>query len=114
MRLKQDLSYALRMLRRNPGYALVAALSLALGIGANTAIFSLVHAVLLQPLPYPNPQQLVSVKDDLPGLHLSDVGMSQPELQDFAERSSVFEEISATWPISANITGTDQPERVEA
>ncbi len=114
MRFKQDLLYALRMLRRNPGFMLVAGLTLALGIGANTAIFSLVDAVLLRPLPYPEPQELVSVKDDLRGLGLTDVGMSLQELQDFVERSGVFESISATWPISANLTGSDQPERVEA
>ncbi|HLK68624.1 MAG TPA: ABC transporter permease [Bryobacteraceae bacterium] len=114
MRFKQDLLFALRMLRRNPGFTLIAGLTLALGIGANTAIFSLVNAVLLRPLSYPDPQQLVAVKDDLRGLHLSDVGMSLPELQDFADRSGVFADISAVWPISANLTGSEQPERVEA
>lgn len=114
MRFKQDLLYALRTLRRNPGFALVAILTLALGIGANTAIFSLVDAVLLRPLPYPNPQQLVSVKDDLNGPHLTDVGMSIPELLDFEQRAGVFEDISSAWPVSANLTGSDRPERVEA
>ena len=105
---------AVRMLRRNPGFAVVAVMTLALGIGANTAIFSLVYAVLLRPLPFAHPDQLVSVKDDLCGLGLQDVGMSQPELADYQERSGVFEEITAAWPISGNVTGSERPERVEA
>ena len=89
-------------------------LTLALGIGANTALFSVVDAVLLRPLPYQQPGQLVAVKVDMPGLNLVDTGMSQPELDDFQRTSGVFANISAVWPISANITGREKPERVEA
>src|SRR3954470_934683 len=81
-----DLTHAARLLRRNPGFAAVATLTLALGIGGTTGIFSLVDAVLLRPLPYPNAHELVSIKDDLRGLNLTDVGMSEPEFEDLRDR----------------------------
>jgi putative ABC transport system permease protein len=102
------------MLRKSPGFTIVGCAILALGIGANTAIFSVVNAVLLRPLPYRNAERLVSVKDEIRALKLTDVGMSVPEMWDLRDRSGVFEHISAIWPISANVTGSDQPERVEA
>jgi predicted permease len=109
----QDLRYAARMLAKTPGFTAVAILTLALGIGANVAAFSVVRAVLLRPLPYRQPGQLVRVFDDLRASNVRDVGMSQPELEDLQLRSGVFEDISAVWPISANLTGGDRPERVE-
>jgi predicted permease len=112
--LLQDIRYGLRMLGRSPGFTAVIVITLALGIGANTALFSVVDAVLLKPLPYQQPGQLVAVKVDMPGANLTDLGMSQPELEDFQKSSGVFENISAVWPISANITGREKPERVEA
>jgi putative ABC transport system permease protein len=112
--LMQDVRYALRMLRKAPAFTAVVVVTLALGIGANTALFSVVDAVLLRPLAYRQPDQLVAVKTDMPGINLTDRGMSQPELEDFQKRSGVFTEISAVWPISANITGREKPERVEA
>src|SRR5215470_5274756 len=111
--LAQDLRYGLRQLRRNPGFALVAALTLALGIGANTAIFSVVNAVVLRPLPFPHPEQIVLVRDDLTGRRVKDVGLSVDELRDLQERSGVFDQISAVWPVDANLTGSDRPERIE-
>src|SRR5438876_12071618 len=78
----QNLRYAGRMLRRNPGFTLAAILTLALGIGANVAIFTLVEAVLLRPLPFPHPDQLVRVYDDIRSSNTHDVGMSVPELWD--------------------------------
>ena len=110
----QDVRYGLRMLRKNPGLTAVAVLTLALGIGANTSLFSVVDAVLLRPLPYQKPEQLVAVKDDLPALNVNEAGMSVQELEDFQNRSGVFDQISATWPIDANVTGREKPERVEA
>jgi predicted permease len=110
----RDLRHAARMLARSPGFTIVGGLILALGIGANTAIFSIVDAVLLRPLPYQHPDRLVSIKDDLRGLNIADIGMSVPELWDFRDRSGIFDEISAVWPISGNLTGSDHPERVEA
>ena len=110
----QNLRYAARMLRRTPGFTLVAILTLALGIGANVAIFTVVHAVLLQPLPFPHPEQLVRVYDDLRTSNTHDVGMSVPELWDLRDKSGVFQDICATLPADGNITGGDHPERVEA
>src|SRR5215471_10346236 len=111
--LLQDLRDSARMLRKRPGFTLVVVLTLALGIGANTAIFSVVDAVLLRPLPFPQPEQLVLVRDDLTGQQVENVGMSVDELRDFQERSGVFAEISAVWPADANLTGSDRPERIE-
>jgi predicted permease len=112
--LLQDLRYGLRMLRKSPGFSAVVVVTLALGIGANTALFSVVDAILLRPLPYSQPEQLVSVKEDMPGANLMDAGMSQPELDDFQQRAGVFDQLSVVWPINANITGREKPLRVEA
>ncbi len=112
--LLQDLRYGIRMLRKSPGFSAVVIVTLALGIGANTALFSVVDAILLRPLPYPQPDQLVSVKEDMPGANLTDAGMSQPELDDLQQRSGVFDQVSAVWAINANITGREKPQRVEA
>src|SRR5262245_43759079 len=108
-----DLRYAFRMLRNRPGFTLVAVITLSLGIGANTAIFSVVNAVVLKPLPFPRPEQIVIVRDDLTGRGAEDVGMSVDELKDFQERSGVFDQISAVWSVDANLTGSDRPERIE-
>jgi putative ABC transport system permease protein len=88
-------------------------LTLALGIGANVAAFTVVHAVLLSPLPYPHPEQLVRVFDDLRGSDSHDVGMSAPELWDLRDKSGIFQDLSAVWPTDANLTGADQPARIE-
>jgi predicted permease len=106
-----DLRYAARMLRRSPGFTAIAVLTIALGIGATTAIFSVVDATLLHPLPYPQPEQLVSVEDDLPGLGAQDVGMSVPEWHDF-QRSGIFEYVSAIGGGDVNLTGWSQPTRI--
>src|SRR6266853_1209570 len=107
----QDLRYGLRVLRKAPGFTAIAVLTIALGIGATTAIFSVVDATLLHPLPYPQPEQLVSIEDDLPGVGAQDVGMSQPEWQDL-QRSGIFEYVSPTWFDENNLTGSSQPARV--
>jgi predicted permease len=112
--LRNDCRYAARRLRRSPGFALAAVLTLALGIGANVAVFTVVQAVLLHPLPYPHPEQLVRVFDDLRGSNSHDIGLSAPELWDLRDRAGVFQEISAIWPTDANLTGGEKPERVEA
>ncbi len=106
-----DIRFGLRMLRKSPGFTAIAALTIALGIGATTAIFSVVDATLLHTLPYPQPGQLVSVEDDLPGVGAQDAGMSEPEWQDL-QRSGIFEYVSPTWFDENNLTGSSQPARV--
>jgi putative ABC transport system permease protein len=109
--LLQDLRFSLRILRKSPGFAAIAILTVALGIGATTAIFSVVDATLLAPLPYPQPEQLVSIQDNFPGLGAQDVGLSEPEWQDL-QRSGIFEYVSPTWFDENNLTGSSQPARV--
>lgn len=109
--LWQDVRYGLRTLRKSPGFTAVAILTMALGIGATTAIFSVVDATLLRPLPYPEPEQLVSIEDDLLGVSARDVGMSEPEWQDL-EHSGIFEHVSPTWFDENNLTGCSLPARV--
>ena len=112
--LVQDLRYAFRMLHKSPGFTAVAVLTLALGIGANTAIFSIVNTVLLRPLPYPNSDRLVRIFFNEPGVGLRDVRFSKPELNDLLTRAGVFEDVSPIYEGSENLTGGKQPERVEA
>jgi predicted permease len=108
-----DCRYAARRLRQSPGFAAAAILTLALGIGANVAVFTVVQAVLLSPLPYPHPERLVRIYDDLRGSNSRDVGISAPELWDLRDRSDVFENISAIYPSDGNLTGGEKPERIE-
>jgi hypothetical protein len=110
----QDLRYALRMLLKNPGFTMVAVLTLALGIGANVAAFSVVFAVVLRPLPFPHAEQLVRVFDDLHGTNEQDIGMSAPELWDLQDRSGVFQELSAVAPSNSAIGGGDRTVRAES
>ena len=113
MTLWHDVRYGYRMLWKNPGFTLVVVLTLALGIGANTAIFSVVDAVLLRPLPFPHPEQLVILRDDLTSRQMENVGMSVPELKDLQQSAGVFEEVAGVWPVDANLTGSDRPQRIE-
>src|SRR5690349_14033802 len=106
-----DLKFALRQLWKSPGFTLTAVTTIALGIGATTAIFTVVDATLLEPLPYPHAEQLVSIQDDLPGVGAHDVGMSQPEWEDL-KHSGIFQYVSPTWFDENNLTGSSQPARV--
>jgi putative ABC transport system permease protein len=107
-----DLRYAVRMLLRSPGFSFVAIATIALGIGATTAIYSVIDATLLHPLPYPNPGELVRVEDDLPGAGVQDIGMSVPEWRDL-QSSGIFQSISiAGHGANVNLTGGSQPERL--
>src|SRR5215831_2083280 len=111
--LFQDVRYGLRMLVKKPLFTIVAVLTLALGVGANTAIFSIVNAVLLRSLPYRDPDHLVRIFFNEPGLGLRDVRFSQPELDDLRTRSGVFEDVTPILEGSEDLTGAGQPERVE-
>ena len=111
--LLQDVRYGLRMLVKMPTFTIVAVLTLALGVGANTAIFSIVDAVLLRPLPYRDADRLVRIFFNEPGVGLRDVRFSKPELDDLQTRAGVFEDVTPIFEGSENVTGTQQPERVE-
>jgi putative ABC transport system permease protein len=111
--LLQDIRYGLRMLVKKPTFTIVAVLTLALGVGANTAIFSIVDAVLLRSLPYPDPDRLVRIFFNEPGVGLRDVRFSKPELDDLQTRAGVFEDVSPIFEGSEDLTGAGQPERVE-
>jgi len=107
-----DLRYAVRMLLKSPGFSLIAIATMALGIGATTAIYSVIDATLLHPLPYPNPTELIHVRDDLPGIDSRDVGVSIPEWRDL-ESSGIFQSVAiAGHGANVNLTGGAQPERL--
>ncbi len=110
----QDLRYAFRTLLKNPGFTTVAVLTLALGIGANVATYSVVYGVLLKPLPFSQPEQLVRVFDDQNATNEKDIGMSVPELSDLQERSGVFQEISSVNPSNSAVAGGDRIVRAES
>ena len=109
-----DIKYAFRQLRQRPAFSAVVILILALGIGATTAIFSVLEAFLLRPLPYPDSGQLVSVHCEMPGTGRMNIGMSVPEFEDLRDNSGIFEELSMIFPMHGNLTGVDRPRRVEA
>ncbi|HWG48219.1 MAG TPA: ABC transporter permease [Candidatus Acidoferrales bacterium] len=113
MGLWQDLRFALRSMIKAPSVAVVALLTLALGIGANTAIFSVVDAVLLRPLPFHEAGQLVQLRADFRGLGTQNLGFSYPEFEDLRDRSGIFDGVSVAWPAPANLTGGEHPERVD-
>ncbi|MGE5323543.1 MAG: ADOP family duplicated permease [Actinomycetota bacterium] len=108
--LLQDLSYGLRMLRRNPGFSLVAILTLALGIGANTAIFSVVNGVLLNPLPYPHPEQLLTVHERRANFKYGAV--SYPNFRDWQKENHVFSALAAVRSWDFSVTGMGNAEQV--
>ncbi len=112
--LWQDLRYGARMLLKQPGFTSIAVLTLALGIGANTAIFSIVYAVIFRPLPYQEPDQLVRLKATLPRKNAFNLTVSYPTFRDWQEQSTVFAHVSAYAAIAGglNLTGGDRPERL--
>ncbi len=111
--LVQDIRYGFRLLRKSPGFTAVIILTLALGIGANTVIFSVINSVLLRALPFRDPDRLVKVTYDDPGLGVVASRFSVPELEDLRSRAGVFEGVSAIGNESVNLTGVEQAERLE-
>ena len=109
-----DLIYCFRMLRKRPSFTVVAVLTLALAIGASTALFSIVNVVVLNPFPYSDPSRLFFVRQSLPKIGVQDQFRSSgPEFVDVA-KSGIFERVAAFEPVSRNLTGSDEPERVAA
>jgi len=108
----QDLKYALRMLKKNPAFTAVAILTLAVGIGANSAIFSVVNSVLLRPLPYRQPGQLVRVYSEFPTMQLQKFWLSPPELLDIQREAKSWEAVGAWAPGGQNVGTESEPLRV--
>src|SRR5262245_16142962 len=107
---RQDLQYAVRMLRRAPGFTVAAVLTLALGIGANTAIFTVVHAVMLRPLPYPEPDRLVGIIQQHTSFGVDIV--TWPDYVEWRDTARSFASLAGAWNRVSNLTGVDEPERL--
>src|SRR5216110_3226458 len=99
-----DLRFALRQLFKKPAFTAIAVITLALGIGANTALFSVVNAVLLRPMPYPHPEQLFALKG----------GQSWPDLYDIRQQAHSLEKIGAYAPWQFDLVGSGEPKLVDA
>ncbi len=112
--IRQDLTYALRMLRKSPGYALVTVLTLALGIGANTAIFSVVNGVMLKPLPYADSSRLVFISSQFPTLGFDRFWLSVPEYLEFKDRNQSFDAVGGYREGSLNLGTDERPSRVNS
>jgi predicted permease len=110
----QDIRYGWRMLARNPGFTAIAVVTLAIGIGASTAIFSVVDTVLLRPLPYKQPDRLVVVSETLPGMSTEEIGVAAGEYQDYRDRNRSFSQVAAYESDGFNLTGVGQPLRINA
>src|SRR5262249_39414487 len=108
--LSQDLRYGARMMLRKPGFTVIAVATLALGIGATTAIFTVVSAVLLRPLPYPEPERIMALWPERPGSSFS--GVSETKFVFWREHSKSFDGVAATQGIGSgvNLSGGDEPE----
>jgi predicted permease len=111
--LRQDSGFALRMMRHNPGFTAVAVLTLALGIGANSAIFSMVYGVLLSPLPYRDDSTLVVVKQPAPGTGSADIGFSEKELVDYRTQSGTLQTMIEHHSMTFTLLGGEEPQRVQ-
>lgn len=110
----QDLRYAGRSLRKYPGFSLAIILTAALGVGANATIFSVLDAVLLEPLPYKDPDRLVRLSENNLGQNQTETPVSVPTFQDWQQQQSSFEELSALELATFNLTGRGEPQRVAA
>jgi putative ABC transport system permease protein len=111
--LLQDLRYGARVLRRNPGFTLVALLTLTLGIGANTAIFSVIYGVLMRPLPYADGSRLVILHQQAPLARVDDMGFSVKEISDYREQSESLDQVVEHHSMSFILLGGDEAQRVQ-
>ncbi|HVG21375.1 MAG TPA: ABC transporter permease, partial [Blastocatellia bacterium] len=111
--LLQDLRYGMRALLKSPGFTAVAVIALALGIGATTAIFSVIDAVLLRPLPYKNAEQLTLIWHSYPQINLAEASICPPCYQEYRDMTSSFEQVATQTGWSVNLTGTGEPERLQ-
>jgi putative ABC transport system permease protein len=109
----QDFRYAIRMLFKSPGFALIAVATLAIGIGLNTAMFSVVHTVLLKRLPFPEPDRLVSLYESIPAKGYPQFSVSPPNYLDWAEQNHSFKEMAAYTDGTTTLTGTRQSRQVQ-
>jgi predicted permease len=110
----QDIRFALRMLRKNPAFTAVAVLALALGIGANAAIFSVITTVLVSPLPYQEPERLVWLANTNPSLGVSQTFLNAEDILDYREQADSFEQVASWGTYPVNLAGGKEPERVES
>src|SRR5512134_1668865 len=110
--LSQDLRYAFRALIANPGFSIVAVLSLAIGIGANSAIFSVASALLLRPLPYADADRLVILWNRSPGLGIAEDWFSTAQYFDIKSAAQHFEQVAIAIGANSNLTGDGPPERI--
>src|SRR6201996_4195848 len=106
-----DLRYAFRTLRRSPGFSLIAIATIALGVGATTAIYSVIDATLLHPLPYSHPGELVRLEANLPGVGAHDIGLSIPEFKDL-QNSGIFQYVSLSFFGTDTLTGRGPTTRI--
>jgi len=109
-----DLRFALRVLRKSPGFALAVVLTLALGIGANTAVFSLVNALLLRPLPFREPDRIAHLSESSPSLREKYLHVSVPDFNDWAARTRSFSGMAASYELPVDLSREGDPERVSA
>jgi hypothetical protein len=112
--LRHDLLHACRSLWNSPAYAAVTILTLALGIGANSAIFSVINGVLLKPLPYPEPERLLFITSQFPTLGFDQFWISAPEFVEFRQRQRSFDDVGAYRAGAVNLGAADQPRRVNS
>src|SRR5713226_8584468 len=104
-----DLRFGLRMLRKNPGFTFVAVLTLALGIGANSTVFTLVNTVLFKGLPYPDPDRIVAISSNNLAKNQPQLGVAYPDFQDFRAQSKAFKGLAATQLSVASVSDPDIP-----
>lgn len=111
----RDLAFAVRSLRKSPAFAFVAVLTIAVGIGASTAIFSVVNAVLLRPLPYADAERLTIIVHDMVARDLPDMPLAPPDLRDIREQATLFEDVAGVFTFRAAFVGDDGvPEQIRA